>query len=186
MTDKLLVLLFLFATIVIAIISRQSLLKPRSHGFFRFFAWEFIFALFLVNLRKWFVDPFSWHQIISWVFLCVSLLPLALGVHDLRARGKAEENRVGEPQLLAFEKTTQLVTTGVYGVIRHPMYSSLFLFAWGTSFKSITWITIALATLSTLFLFLTAKADESECLRFFGEEYRAYMKKTKRFIPFLF
>jgi len=37
-----------------------------------------------------------------------------------------------------------------------------------------------------LFLFATAKADEAECIRFFGSSYQAYMKQTKMFVPFLF
>ena len=31
-----------------------------------------------------------------------------------------------------------------------------------------------------------ARADEAECLRFFGPAYHTYMTKTKRFIPFVF
>jgi protein-S-isoprenylcysteine O-methyltransferase Ste14 len=42
-----------------------------------------------------------------------------------------------------------------------------------------------LAVLATIFLIYTAKADEEECVRFFGEEYQEYMKRTKRFIPFI-
>jgi protein-S-isoprenylcysteine O-methyltransferase Ste14 len=186
MIEKILVIAFVLVTIALVIFSWRSLLKPRSHGFFRFFAWEFIAALMLLNLREWFVDPFSWRQIISWVLLFASLIPLAFGVRTLMTRGKAAEQREEEPQLLAFEKTTRLVTTGIYGVIRHPMYSSLLLLAWGIFFKSTTWIAAALTALATLSLFLTAKADEAECQSFFGEEYRAYMKRTKRFIPFLF
>ena len=30
-----------------------------------------------------------------------------------------------------------------------------------------------------------AIADEKECIRFFGDAYKAYMKQTKRFIPFI-
>jgi protein-S-isoprenylcysteine O-methyltransferase Ste14 len=34
-------------------------------------------------------------------------------------------------------------------------------------------------------VFLTAIADERECVMKFGESYRTYMQKTKRFIPYL-
>jgi len=44
----------------------------------------------------------------------------------------------------------------------------------------------AMALVATTFLIATARADEAECIRFFGDEYQAYMKMTKRFIPFLF
>jgi protein-S-isoprenylcysteine O-methyltransferase Ste14 len=39
---------------------------------------------------------------------------------------------------------------------------------------------------ATGFLVLTARADEAECVKFFGTAYEDYMKKSKRFIPFLF
>jgi len=86
---------------------------------------------------------------------------------------------------MAFEKTTTLVTTGIYHYIRHPLYSSLLLLSWGAFFKSPTLLAGDLAAAASLCLYLTARADEVECLRFFGERYREYMKTTKRFIPFL-
>ena len=170
----------------IAVISRASLLKPRSHGFWRFFAWEFILILISVNLEAWFVDPLSWHQIIAWVLLFCAIMPLFFGVRTLIARGKAAANREGEPQLMAFEKTTNLVTTGIYHTIRHPLYSSLLLLTWGAFFKSPSLLAGSLAVAASLCLFLTARADEVECIRYFGESYREYMKTTKRFIPFIF
>ena len=39
---------------------------------------------------------------------------------------------------------------------------------------------------ATLSLTLTARADEAECIRFFGPVYQAYMKRTRMFVPFLF
>jgi protein-S-isoprenylcysteine O-methyltransferase Ste14 len=172
--------------VVIAIISRASLLKPRSHGFWRFFAWEFILILITINLEAWFIDPWSWHQIIAWILLFSAFIPLIFGVRTLTTRGKPTSNRDGEPQLMAFEKTTSLVTTGIYHYIRHPLYSSLLLLAWGTFFKLPSIFAGGLTVAASLCLYLTSRADETECIRYFGESYRDYMKKTKRFIPFLF
>jgi protein-S-isoprenylcysteine O-methyltransferase Ste14 len=42
-----------------------------------------------------------------------------------------------------------------------------------------------LAILSTFFLVLTAKADEDECIHFFGTPYVEYMKHTKMFVPYI-
>lgn len=167
-------------------ISRVSLRAPRSHGFYRFFAWEFIVALFVLNGDVWFDAPFSWHQFISWFLLIVCLIPLAFGVRSLVTQGKPVEQREGEPQLLAFEKTSSLVTTGIYHYIRHPLYSSLLFLAWGVFFKSPTWPGALSALAATGFLAATARADEAECVRFFGPDYQAYMKQTKRFVPFVF
>ena len=177
---------FAIATGLLIYISRTSLHQPESHGFYRFFAWESILLLFLLNVDKWFVNPFSWHQLIAWTLLFVSFVPLIFGVRSLRERGQPTEERPDDPSLYAFEKTTTLVTTGIYAYIRHPLYSSLLLLTWGIFFKALSLPSTALALVATTFLFATARADEAECIRFFGDDYQTYMGKTKRFIPFLF
>ena len=171
---------------VVVYISRASLRVPGSHGFYRFFAWECILALFVLNVLVWFQSPSAWYQIISWILLVGSLVPLLFGVRTLTRRGQPTAQREGEPQLLAFEKTTALVTSGIYGYIRHPLYSSLLFLTWGIFFKDPNGLTGVLAVAATAFLYLTAKADEAECLRFFGLAYRDYMAKTRRFVPFFF
>ena len=173
-------------TIVLVVISRKSLRSPRSHGFYRFFAWEFIAALAILNLGVWFKTPWAWHQILSWLLLCLGLLPLVLGIHALKSRGKPQAQRSGEPQLLGFEKTSQLVDSGIYAVIRHPLYTSLLMLTWGIFFKQPGWPGFLLALAASACLFATARADEVECLRYFGEAYARYMQRTRRFIPYLF
>lgn len=174
------------ASLFFIMISWRSLRHPRSHGFYRFFAWESILAIFLLNVRFWFQNPLAWNQIIAWLLLILCLVPLLFGVYSLRTRGKPVQKRESDPSLLAFEKTTTLVTSGIYRYIRHPLYSSLFLLAWGIFFKLPSAVGAILAILSTLFLIATARADESECKEFFGAAYKEYMQTTKRFIPYIF
>jgi protein-S-isoprenylcysteine O-methyltransferase Ste14 len=180
--------LIAFAVVSIGLIyiSRASLREPRSHGFYRFFVWEFIVALFLLNINVWFHNPLSWHQLVSWFLLIVCIVPLVFGIRSLIIQGKPVQQRGGEPQLLAFEKTSTLVTTGIYRYIRHPLYSSLLFLTWGIFFKSPSWPGGLLAIAATLFLIATAKADEGECIRFFDATYPVYMKRTKMFVPFIF
>lgn len=171
---------------LIAAISWKSLRNPRSHGFYRFFAWEAILALFVLNVNRWFYKPFAWNQIIAWLLLLLCLIPLAFGIHSLRTRGKPAKQRDGDSSLLGFEKTTTLVTSGIYHYIRHPLYSSLLLLTWGIFFKAPSLPGITLSVIASLFLIATARADETECINFFGPPYQEYMLKTKRFIPYLF
>lgn len=179
-------IIFIVVSSIIVAVSWKSLQQPGSHGFYRFFAWEAILALIVINMPFWFRNPFAWNQILAWALLILCMIPLVFGVQALRTRGKPVEKREGEPSLLAFEKTTALVTSGIYQYIRHPLYSSLFLLAWGAFFKSPSWIGAALAVTATFFLVATAKADEAECTRFFGPQYQDYMKQTKRFVPYIF
>jgi len=179
-------IVFIALSAVILCTSWKSLRAPGSHGFYRFFAWEIILVLIFLNLDAWFRDPLSWHQLISWILLVVCVVPLVIGVRALAGQGKPAARRESEPQLLAFEKTTSLVTTGIYRYIRHPLYSSLLFLAWGAFFKLPAWYGALLALAATGFLLATARADEAECIRFFGPAYETYMKRTARFVPFIF
>jgi len=178
--------IFAIGTLLLIAVSWKSLIKPRSHGFYRFFAWECILLLFVVNIKYWFKNPFAWYQLIAWILLFASLVPLGFGVHSLRTRGRPIEKREGDDSLLGFEKTTELVTTGIYKYIRHPLYSSLLFLAWGIFFKLPSLTGFALTAVATAFWLATAKTDEAECIQFFGNDYQEYMKSTKMFIPKVF
>ena len=177
---------FILFSIVLGYISRASLTARHSHGFYRFFAWEAILALIILNLSVWFRNWLAWYQIISWILLIICILPLAFGIYYLRSRGLPDNEKRPESRLLGFERTTVLVTTGIYRFIRHPLYSSLFLLNWGVFFKNPSLLGALLAISATFFLILTAKADEAECLLTFGGRYRDYMKTTKKFIPLIY
>ena len=138
-------IVFVLLSIILIAISWKSLQKPYSHGFYRFFAWECILLLFVVNAKYWFKNPFVWHQLIAWTLLIISIIPLGYGIHFLRTRGRPHAQREGDNTLFAFEKTTSLVTTGIYRYIRHPLYSSLLFLAWGIFFKFPSLMGFALA-----------------------------------------
>jgi protein-S-isoprenylcysteine O-methyltransferase Ste14 len=170
-------ILFCVGSIFITWISIPSLRNPGSHGYYRFFAWESIWGMVLINVRGWFFHPFAWYQIISWLLLILSLIPLTTGVNTLRIMGKPTD---------PLEATTILVQTGVYRFIRHPLYASLLFLAWGIFFKSPSILDVCLGVITTAFIYSTARADEAECLIKFGEQYSGYMQKTRMFIPFVF
>ena len=174
---------FIVTTIFVTFISRRTILNFRSHGFYRFIAWEVIAALIIWNLPHWFSDPFSPKQLLSWTLLFASLYFLWQGVSRLRM-AKRSSNR-SESELYAFERTSELVTSGIYRYIRHPLYASLLYLAWGAFLKDISWISVILLIIASVTLFATARADENECIHFFGYQYKEYMEHTKRFIPFV-
>jgi len=184
--DWLSIVVFILASAGIIYISRASLHAPGSHGFYRFFAWEAILALALLNWDVWFADPFSLHQLVSWTCLLISLFLVLHGVHLLRVVGKPDERSGSDVPQLGIEKTTTLVTVGAYKYIRHPLYSSLLFLCWGVFFKDPSWLGSLLALIATAFLVATAKVEEAEDLRHFGAAYQEYMGRTRMFIPFLF
>jgi protein-S-isoprenylcysteine O-methyltransferase Ste14 len=166
-------------------LSWRTLFNLKSHGFYRFFSWECIIWLFVSNFDHWFENPFGIKQVFSWIFLIFSVYLVLAGVLRMKKSGKSGNNR-NDKELFQFEKTSELVDQGIFKFIRHPLYSSLLFLTWGIFLKNTTDLLLFLSLLSSVFLYLTALFDEKECITYFGEKYRDYMKRTKMFIPFIF
>ena len=175
---------FAVGSIPIIWVSRWSLLSPTSHGFSRFFAFEAILALMVLNAPHWFDNAFGVQQILSWLFLFASIVLVVWGVMLLRRLGRPRPTADGS-SVFEWENTKSLVTTGIYRYIRHPMYSSLLFLAWGALLKSVSIMTFVLAVIASLAMVATAKAEEAENVAQFGQEYKDYMRRTRRFVPFL-
>jgi protein-S-isoprenylcysteine O-methyltransferase Ste14 len=164
-------------TIVIVIFSWIfSIRDKRYHGIARFFAFESITILLIMNLKGWFKDPFSFHQILSWIFLIASIYPGIAGYLLLKNMGKSEKN---------FENTTVLVKSGIFKYIRHPLYCSLLLLGTGIMFKNPGTMQIIFGCINIAALYFTAKIEEKEMISRFGNPYIEYLKETRMFIPFV-
>ena len=107
------------------------------------------------------------------------------GVILIKKLGKPQNNR-HEKSLYNLERTTKLVDKGIFKYIRHPLYSSLMFLTWGIFLKNPTIDLTLVSMLSTTFLFLTAIVEEKECIEYFGNKYVEYMKRSKRFLPFIY
>lgn len=172
------IIIFILGSICLIYISWNfSLKEKRYHGIPRFFAFEGIFLLVLLNYFDWFKDPFSLIQIISWILLISSAIIAFLGFYLLYKRGKPEGQ---------IENTTNLLTTGIYKYIRHPIYSSVIPGVFGILLKDMEFIQILLTVIIFVSLVFTAKVEEKEMIKKFGSEYEDYIKKTKMFIPFVY
>ena len=176
---------FVLATFFFLHVSRHSLKNLGSHGFYRFFVFEGILLLVLSNQPYWFVDPFSFLHSLSWFLLAVSVCFIVWSLWMLKQKGGHEE-RQDMPENYAFENTVNVVEDGLYSSIRHPMYSSLLFLAWGAFLKNISLLTILLVTSTSFLLFIAARVEEGENIRFFGNDYEEYMKRSKMFVPWIF
>ena len=90
----------------------------------------------------------------------------------------------GAKYLITFDDM-KLVTNGPYSRVRHPMYAGFLL--WG-----ITWLLFtdnwfvggALVGIVVLVVVFRLPDEEKILTEHFGDEYRQYMARTGRFIPF--
>jgi protein-S-isoprenylcysteine O-methyltransferase Ste14 len=85
--------------------------------------------------------------------------------------------------LVAIQPQHGLVTSGVYGVIRHPSYLGLLVnsLGWGLAFRS--GVGILLTALMIPALLARIRAEERLLRAQFGEEYGAFCARTSRLIP---
>lgn len=85
--------------------------------------------------------------------------------------------------LVAIQPGHTLVTTGIYGVIRHPSYLGLLitLFGWGLAFRSGAGILLTALTIPPLLARI--RSEENLLQSQFGSAYDAYRARTSRLLP---
>ena len=85
---------------------------------------------------------------------------------------------------LELRENHRLIVQGVYRYIRHPMYAALFLYSIGQALVLPNWLVgpSYLVAFGILFAFRIG-AEERMMLETFGDEYAAYMAKTKLLVP---
>ena len=110
------------------------------------------------------------------------ILCLALGLSFLY-RSHAELGANWSITLEVREKH-QLVTQGIYRHVRHPMYSALLLYSSGQALALPNWVAgpSYLVAFGLLFA-LRVSREERMMLEQFGQDYQAYMARTKRLVP---
>ncbi|WP_407941311.1 protein-S-isoprenylcysteine O-methyltransferase [Mesorhizobium xinjiangense] len=88
---------------------------------------------------------------------------------------------------LEIREKHMLVASGPYALVRHPMYTSFLLMALGQALLLPNWFAgpVGLVGFAVLF-FLRVDKEERMMLSNFGPEYRTYMERTKRLIPYIY
>jgi protein-S-isoprenylcysteine O-methyltransferase Ste14 len=84
-------------------------------------------------------------------------------------------------------KSHKLVDTGVYRLVRHPMYSAFWLLAVSQAFLLPNWIAGFSGVVGWgILYFLRVGREEALMIDTFGDDYRVYMKRTARVVPWVY
>jgi len=105
----------------------------------------------------------------GWALLCLSIGLMALAVLSL--------HRGGNPAS-GWEHTTALTTSGVHGLVRHPLQLSGILGACAALLVKPTPLVLALSAVSGICFALAARAEDRFNIAKFGEPYRVYMQRV--------
>ena len=149
---------------------------------FRFILFLYMVAVaivFAIN-PPWlnlFAAPFpAWSQWAG-VGLGVISLPLLIWVHHTLGRHWSTN--------LQLKQNHTLIAEGPYRRVRHPMYTALFSFFVGQALISASLLVVVLVVAAILALYARIGKEETMMTEQFGDEYRAYMRRTVRFLPCL-
>jgi protein-S-isoprenylcysteine O-methyltransferase Ste14 len=139
---------------------------------------------FWLGLIAWMVDPdwMAWSSVsvpawLRWTGVGVIAMACGLLVWTFRCLGKNLTDTV-----VTRQKHT-LVIHGPYRWVRHPFYDSAALLMVAVSLIAANWFLLLTGGLAFVLLVVRTRTEEEKLLARFGEPYRAYMKRTGRFLP---
>jgi protein-S-isoprenylcysteine O-methyltransferase Ste14 len=89
----------------------------------------------------------------------------------------------GMPQTL--RENPELVTTGPYKYVRHPIYTGVLLAMIGSALTINVWWALVFVAGAGYFIF-SATREEKDMTKLFPDTYPAYKKRSKMLIPFIF
>lgn len=79
----------------------------------------------------------------------------------------------------------ELVTSGPYGLVRHPIYSGILLAGVGTA-VALGWLWLVAFALAGIYFVYSATVEERFLAERFPDGYAAYRRSTKMLVPFVF
>jgi len=79
----------------------------------------------------------------------------------------------------------ELVTSGPYHLVRHPIYSGILIAGAGTA-VALSWLWLIAVVLAGVYFVYSATVEERNMAKQFPETYPAYRRSTKMLVPFVF
>jgi len=128
-----------------------------------------------VILAFFFHAPFSEAlQWVGWICLWTAGVFGVLPIYTLRRKG-------GVPQGESYVKTTRLVDSGIYAIVRHPQGGVAWLLInLGVMLVAQHWLIAVLGLVSMPLVYLDAIKADRYAIEKFGDDYRRYMEKVPR------
>jgi len=134
----------------------------------------FFGAFLIVSLLGFRILPFKnlYLQFFGFILVILGFIESMLGRKELATNWT-------ESYDYQIKKKHELVTTGIYSQVRNPIYGGLWLTLTGALIVSETYLFLPISLL-TLFAFIKfARREEKILIKYFGEKYLKYKKKTK-------
>ncbi len=116
----------------------------------------------------------------SWIFNIICIVFILIGIIMILFSFL----KIGT--IPSIKKKSALLSSGVYKIVRHPVYSGNIFVMIGLFFLLRGYTTILYLPISILLYYLMTHFEEKDLVRMYGEDYLTYRKVvTKRIIPFV-
>jgi protein-S-isoprenylcysteine O-methyltransferase Ste14 len=110
---------------------------------------------------------------LGWIILAVAIVLGWRARVSFETKGGAQE---GESWL----RTLVVVDSGVYAVVRHPMYLSFMLLIPALMLISQHWLSVIFGLPIMVFLYMGMRGEERSNIEKFGDDYKRYMQRVPR------
>ncbi len=87
---------------------------------------------------------------------------------------------------VTLQENHQLVQTGLYRHIRHPMYLGVVILMPGVALVFRSWLVIPVSILTLVFVLLRMGQEERLLAEHFGSEFESYRSRTWRLLPYVY
>lgn len=135
---------------------------------------------YLITGEPRFAD-YPQNPVVAWIGVLVLLAALWLFYETHRQLGK------NWSVTLDTRRDHKLIDTGIYARVRHPMYSAFWLLAVAQALLLANWVAGLAGIVGWgILFFLRVGREERLMLDTFGEEYRRYMERTARVVPWVY
>jgi methanethiol S-methyltransferase len=149
--------------------------------------WDLRPVLARVGLASSFVDPAAKLFSFGCVLLCLGTVVRHgafrfIGLRQLVAAPERSDDMGAFTTAAEEASRPVLLTTGIYGVVRHPMY--MYLLAAVVVRPTLSMDLALWFGCAVVFLFVALPLEEEKLIAIFGLQYREYRQRTPAFIPF--
>lgn len=115
---------------------------------------------------------------IGWIILFISAFFGWLPIFEFRRKGEI-------PKGQSFVKTTKLVKSGVYRIVRHPQFLAGILLGLALILVGQHWLITIIGLPIMILFYLGIVEGDKEAIKKFGQDYKNYMKKVPQMNFFL-
>ena len=103
----------------------------------------------------------------------VGIILIILPRFTFRSKGKPEKGK-------DWTETTIIVDTGIYAVVRHPLFLGWLLAYVALILLSQHWLTAIIGIPGMACVYLISKQEDQHLIKKFGDDYKLYMQKVPR------